>query len=210
MGNEARLFDGIFTSTQQSLLKLLFGQPDRKYGLTELIEQAGMGRGTVQRTLKKMTETGLVEVSYQHNQKLYHANHKISLFRDLSNIANQMLSGTSAAAMPEPPAQQSAGKQHHLEIAQDTLMSLVNRFHISRVAVFGTAAHSDLQPNDVIDLLVEFRTGKSPSTVGMKIVQNAFSDLFGGRKVHLAKSSILKHSFRRASIEKDMQDLYVA
>ncbi|TNF96057.1 MAG: hypothetical protein EP297_10730, partial [Gammaproteobacteria bacterium] len=185
MGNEVKVFDGVFTYTQQSLLKLLFGHPEREFVLKELIDHAGMGRGTVQRTLAKMTDTGLVVVNIQGNQKLYQANRKVSLFKDLVNIARQMLNGDSGSDLPEHK-QDNLNVEHHLEAPRTALLELVKKFHISRVSVFGSAAHGDLQPNSQIDLLVEFRTGKAPSMVGMKIVQNAFSNLFGGRRVNLA------------------------
>jgi hypothetical protein len=42
-------------------------------------------------------------------------------------------------------------------------------------------------------------------------IQDAFSVLFGGRKVDVATPSIiLNNPYRRRAIEKDMEELYIA
>jgi predicted nucleotidyltransferase len=41
-------------------------------------------------------------------------------------------------------------------------------------------------------------------------IQDAFSVLFGGRKVDVATPSILNNPYRRRAIEKDMEELYAA
>ena len=43
------LADALFSTTQQRVLGLLFGQPDRSYYATELIGLVGAGSGAVQR-----------------------------------------------------------------------------------------------------------------------------------------------------------------
>ena len=48
------LADALFTSTQQRVLGLLFGQPARSFFATELIALTGSGSGAVQRELKRL------------------------------------------------------------------------------------------------------------------------------------------------------------
>ncbi|MGB6335622.1 MAG: transcriptional regulator, partial [Thermoanaerobaculia bacterium] len=48
------LADALFTTTQQRVLALLFGQPARSFFATELIELTGSGSGAVQRELKRL------------------------------------------------------------------------------------------------------------------------------------------------------------
>jgi len=67
--NCARNRPSIFFTTQQRLLSLLFGQPGRTYLATELIRLAGVGGGTVQRKLKWMTDSGLMNATRIGNQK---------------------------------------------------------------------------------------------------------------------------------------------
>ena len=64
------LAGAIFTSTQQRLFTLLFGQPDRSFFLGELIELADCGRGAVQRELARLVDVGLVVTKAVGNQKL--------------------------------------------------------------------------------------------------------------------------------------------
>jgi len=67
MGNtlaSAGLGDALFSSTQQRVLSLLFGQPDRSFFKTEIIRKVGAGSGTVQRELARLEESGFVEGEY--------------------------------------------------------------------------------------------------------------------------------------------------
>ena len=49
--SSSSLADALFTSTQQKVLGLLFGQPDRSFFVTQIMELAKSGRGAVQREL---------------------------------------------------------------------------------------------------------------------------------------------------------------
>jgi predicted nucleotidyltransferase len=87
---------------------------------------------------------------------------------------------------------------------------LARQYHIRRLTLFGSAARGELTPESDIDLIVEFESGKAPSLGGLVDMQDAFSSLFGGRKVDLATPSILNNPYRRRAIEKDMEVLYAA
>jgi len=95
-------------------------------------------------------------------------------------------------------------------ISHAALLKLVQRYHIRRLVLFGSAARGELKPDSDIDLLVEFKNGQAPSLGGMVELQDAFINLFGGRKVDLATRSILNNPYRRSAIEKDMEELYAA
>jgi len=56
------LADALFTTTQQRLLALLFGQPSRSFFASELIGLAASGSGAVQRELKRLASSGLLTV----------------------------------------------------------------------------------------------------------------------------------------------------
>jgi len=89
MGNSISLATALFTRTQQQLLSLLFGQPQRSFYLRELIESAGIGRGTVQRELEKMTAAELISVKKIGNQKHYQANPQCPIYEEISNIVRK-------------------------------------------------------------------------------------------------------------------------
>lgn len=85
----ASLADALFSTTQQRVLGLLFGQPERSFYATELINLAGAGSGGVQRELERLTQSGLVTVRAIGNQKHYQANAKSPIFAELSGIAEK-------------------------------------------------------------------------------------------------------------------------
>ena len=72
--------DALFTGTQQRLFGLLFGQPERSFFVTEIIDLAGVGRGAVQRELSRLEQTGLLIAERRGNQKHYRANPKAPIY----------------------------------------------------------------------------------------------------------------------------------
>ena len=80
------LAGALFTTTQQRVLALLFGQPARSFYATQLIELTGSGSGAVQRELKRLTSSGLVTVTRIGNQKHYQANPDSPVFEELCGL----------------------------------------------------------------------------------------------------------------------------
>jgi len=83
------LADALFTSTQQRIHSLLFGQPDKSFYLTEIVNLANIGRGGVQRELQKLESTGLISTTRIGNQKHYQANPDSPLFNELVSIVKK-------------------------------------------------------------------------------------------------------------------------
>jgi predicted nucleotidyltransferase len=82
--------DALFSRTQQRVLSLLYGQPERSYPLMELIELANSGRGAVQREVQRLTESGLVTVTAQGRQRVFQANRKAPIFNALREIVKKL------------------------------------------------------------------------------------------------------------------------
>ena len=80
------LADALFTTTQQRMLALLFGQPSRSFFATELIELTGSGSGAVQREFKRLASSGLVNVTRIGKQKHYQANPESPVFDELHGL----------------------------------------------------------------------------------------------------------------------------
>lgn len=80
------LADALFSSTQQRVLALLFGQPDRRFFTAEIIALAGKGSGAVQRELAALTESGLITTTLVSKLKFYQANRKSPIFQELQSI----------------------------------------------------------------------------------------------------------------------------
>ena len=80
------LADALFTSTQRRLLGLLFGQPERSFFVTELIELADVGRGAVQRELSRLEYSGLIVTERHGNRKHCRANPDAPIYDELCSI----------------------------------------------------------------------------------------------------------------------------
>jgi predicted nucleotidyltransferase len=61
----------------------LFGQPERSFFASEIIDRVRAGSGAVQRELKKLAESGLVSVSWMGNQKHFQANPQSPIYGEL-------------------------------------------------------------------------------------------------------------------------------
>lgn len=81
--------DALFTKTQQRLLALLYGQPERSFYLNELVRLAQVGRGSVNRELAKLEDSGLITSTRQGNQVHYQANHANPVFSELKLLVQK-------------------------------------------------------------------------------------------------------------------------
>lgn len=80
------LGEALFSKTQRQVLGLLFGNPDRSYYANEVVRLAGVGIGTVQRELEKLSGAGLLSVRRVGNQKHYQADRQSPIFEELRGI----------------------------------------------------------------------------------------------------------------------------
>jgi predicted nucleotidyltransferase len=80
------LGEALFTKTQQRVLGLLFGNPDRSYYNNEIVRFADAGIGSVQRELQRLESAGLVTARKIGNQKHYQANRTAAIFEELRGI----------------------------------------------------------------------------------------------------------------------------
>jgi predicted nucleotidyltransferase len=83
------LGDALFSSTQQRVMALLFGQPLRSFFANELILLTGSGSGAVQRELKRLAESGLVTSKWVGNQRHYQANSGSPIYSELTGIVQK-------------------------------------------------------------------------------------------------------------------------
>jgi predicted nucleotidyltransferase len=126
------LADALFTTTQQRVLALLYGQPSRSFFATELIELTGSGSGAVQRELKRLTSSGLVTAEHIGRQKHYQANASCPVFEELRALVRK----TIAVAAP----------------IREALAPLAKG--IERALIYGSVAKGADTATSDIDLLV--------------------------------------------------------
>ena len=84
--NQLNISDALFSSTQQRVLGLLFGNPDRSFYTSEIVRRVRSGTGAVERELSRLLRSGLVSVSKIGNQKHYRADPESPVFEELRGI----------------------------------------------------------------------------------------------------------------------------
>jgi predicted nucleotidyltransferase len=131
-GTSISLADALFTTTQQRVLGLLFGQTNRSFYASEIIERTGSGSGAVQRELKRLASSGLVTVKRIGNQRHYHANPDAPVFEELRGLVKKTV------ALAEP--------------IREALGSLADRVRLA--LLFGSVAKGTDTAKSDIDILV--------------------------------------------------------
>lgn len=81
--------DALFPATRQRVLGLLFGQPDRRFSLKELIELARSGTGAVQRELDRLGGSGIISVTSVAGRKYLQANRAAPVFEELRGLIDK-------------------------------------------------------------------------------------------------------------------------
>jgi predicted nucleotidyltransferase len=198
--------EALFSGTQQEVLGLLFGEPERRFTLGEIVRSARKGTGAVHRELGRLADAGLVSVLETGTRKFYQANRASPVFGELAGLMLKLAGPVRKAR--SPVAAYDAGRQPAVSRAR--LAALCRKYHVRRLGVFGSAARGELTPESDIDLLVEFEAGKAPSFWAEPRMREAFGALFGGRRVDLVPPGVLENPYRRKSILRDLKVLYEA
>jgi uncharacterized protein len=72
-----------------------------------------------------------------------------------------------------------------LEIPHEELAEFCTKWHVRRLAFFGSVVRNDFGPESDVDVLVEFTEGKTPGLEFYGAMPDDFSRIVGGRKVDL-------------------------
>jgi len=92
MGNYLRenpLCSGLFGKTRQAVLAFLYLRSDSSFYTRQILDTLRIGRGTVQRELKNLTDTGIIIREVQGRQVYYRANEKCTIFNELKSIVRK-------------------------------------------------------------------------------------------------------------------------
>lgn len=139
---QAGLAGALFTGTQQRVLGLLFGQPDRSFYATELINLADVGSGAVQRELARLAQSGLVTVKPVGNQKHYQANPASPIYDELCGVVRKTVGlAEPLRAALAPLAEQIRAAFVYGSIAkkEDTASSDIDLMLVSDTLTYGDA-----------------------------------------------------------------------
>ncbi|MNO93654.1 hypothetical protein D3C76_852570 [compost metagenome] len=83
------LCEALFTTTQQKVLGLLFGKPDRSFYANEIARWAQVGKGSLMRELDRLQRAGILTMSRQGNQTHYQANPECPIYAELLGITRK-------------------------------------------------------------------------------------------------------------------------
>ena len=145
------LADALFSGTQQRVLAFLFGQPDRSFYATELIDLAGAGSGAVQRELARLAASGLVTVRPLGNQKHYQANPASPIFIELCGVVQKtvgLVEPLREALTPLADRIRAAFVYGSVAKREDTAMSDIDVMLLSDDVAYGEA-FAALEPTSI-------------------------------------------------------------
>jgi predicted nucleotidyltransferase len=122
----------LFSKVQQRVLALIFGNPERSFYTTEILERVNSGTGAVARELARLRQSGLVSVERVGKRKHYRANPDSAVYDELHGLV------LKTVGMAEPLAESL--KPHAA--------------NITAAFVFGSMAKGTHHAGSDIDLMV--------------------------------------------------------
>ena len=84
---------------------------------------------------------------------------------------------------------------HGLNIPKETIAEFCGRYHIRRLALFGSVLRKDFRADSDVDVLVEFEPGRTAGLLRMAGLEMELSEVLG-RKVDLRTPAELSRYFR--------------
>ncbi len=190
--NENLLCKGLFGKTRQAVLALLYGHADESFYTKQILNAVKSGRGTVQRELKKLTDTGILIREVRGRQVYYRANAKCTIFNELRGIVQKFpgVVGVSGEALDKIA--------QRFRVTEDHLSRFCLKYHVTKLALFGSVLRDAFHPDSDIDVLVEFEPGHVPG-FGIIDIENELSQLVG-RKIDLRTPQDISRYFRDSVI----------
>ena len=135
MGNRklvSSVGEALYGQTRQAALRLFFGQSDRRFLQKEVIERIGLGSGTVQRELERLSKAEILVRTTEGRQKYYQANHRSPVFEELRGLVRKTFGAT--------------------QVLQQALEPIANRIEVA--FIFGSVASGTERSESDLDLLV--------------------------------------------------------
>lgn len=96
----------------------------------------------------------------------------------------------------------------HLSIDRQAVSVFCRRYHITRLALFGSVLGDDFRPDSDVDVLVEFEPGHVPG-LNFVSIEREFSELLPGRRVDMVTAKFLNPRIR-PQVLSSAEPLYVA
>ncbi|RMF69598.1 MAG: nucleotidyltransferase [Cyanobacteria bacterium J069] len=83
-----------------------------------------------------------------------------------------------------------------MDVPIHKIAALCDRWHIEKLALFGSVLREDFAPDSDVDVLVEFEDGFTPGFFKLYQIQEELSELFGKRSIDLVTPKFLNHRIR--------------
>ena len=96
----------------------------------------------------------------------------------------------------------------HISIDRDAVSAFCRRYHIQRLALFGSVLGDDFAADSDVDVLVEFQAGHVPG-LDFVSMEREFSRLVQGRRVDMVTPKFLNPRIRDQVLT-SAEPLYVA
>jgi DNA-binding transcriptional ArsR family regulator len=122
----------LFGKTRRHVLVWLYGHPDERFYLRQLVRQTGAAQGAVQRELQLLSAAGLVTRTEDGRQVYFQANRESPVFTELQQLLLKI-----------------AGA---VDVIRQALVPLASS--ISIAFIYGSAAKGTLRAGSDIDLMV--------------------------------------------------------
>jgi len=101
----------LFGQTRQRILALLFGHPDERFYQRRVIQTVGLGSGTVQRDLERLSRCGVLTRNVEGRQVYYQANRQCPVFAELRGVVRKTFGVAQALQEALAPI------AHHIRLA---------------------------------------------------------------------------------------------
>jgi predicted nucleotidyltransferase len=122
----------LFGRTRGHLLSRLYGNPDGRFYLRQLVRETGAAQGGVQRELQLLTNAGLVTRTVEGRQVYFQANQNSPVFPELQKLLFKTIGATG--------------------VIGDALTSVGDAIEVA--FIYGSAAKGTMRSGSDIDLLV--------------------------------------------------------
>lgn len=83
-----------------------------------------------------------------------------------------------------------------VSIDRSQVARLCRRYHIRKLALFGSVLSDSFSPTSDVDVLVEFEPDQGPGLMGMVEMEDELSRMLGGHKVDLVTAQGLSRYIR--------------
>lgn len=88
---KSNLLDSLFSKTRQGVLSATYGQPERRWYLSEIADWLGTAPSSLQRELKSLSETGILKTEREGNRTYFQAEAESPIFTPLKELVAQTL-----------------------------------------------------------------------------------------------------------------------